>query len=84
MRKVPRGPRWCNCVVWALIRKRRKGGYIAFRESRHVRRIQHAVWSSPAGTHWWGYVPLKPRRGMAAIIHSLGFRGRIERETFGR
>lgn len=72
-------PTRCNCLIWALCRFARKGGYVAMRRSRFSRWKPHFVWSADA-RHWWGYVPLRPRHGGAAFSHGLWFRGHVVRE----
>jgi hypothetical protein len=69
-------PRRCNCAVWALNRLWRRGGYIAFRRSRHSRFVPHMMWSRDA-RRWWNYTPIRPRLGIAVMFHALWFRGRV-------
>lgn len=79
MRTRINGPRRCNCLVWAVNRWLRKGGYLAIRQSRPAPWKPHFVWSAEC-SFWWGYVPIRPRRGFAAIFDSLFFAGRVELE----
>ena len=56
------GPRWSNCLLWALGMWLRHGGYVVVRRTRRTwlggRRgwWPHALWS-PDGREHWSYVP---------------------------
>ena len=78
--RVPNGPRYCCCPVWAFARWWRKGGYIAVRQSIPVPWKPHFVHSTN-GKHWWGYIPVKQRQGLASVLDSLWFEGYVKLET---
>ena len=72
----PRGPRRSNCLFWALNRLVRRGGYVAFRRSRHSPLVPHFLWSRRLRV-WWSYTPVAPRDGLGVLSEFLWFRGHV-------
>lgn len=66
------GPVRCNCLVWALARLWRRGGYLAVRRSRFSPVVPHVLWSRDLKT-WWSYTEPGARHWWDA----LWFRGRV-------
>ncbi len=73
-------PRSSTCIVWAFVQKRRFAGQVGFIWNPHFRWLYRALWS-PDGVHWYGYIPISPRRSaLAATFHSIWFKGKLRAE----
>lgn len=47
-------PKRCDCIVWAMHRFFKRGGYVCFRRSLFSRWVIHVFWSRDQKV-WWGY-----------------------------
>jgi hypothetical protein len=59
MRKL-RAPQWSNCLLWALARLWKRGGYLLVRRSGFGH-FPHFLWSRDL-RRVWSYCPLQPSR----------------------
>lgn len=66
-----------NCLFFAIYCWWRRGGYVAFRRSRHIGGL-HFLWS-PDLKRWVHYGPISPQKMPYALIHKLWYRGKIKR-----
>lgn len=79
MRRAEAG--YSNCLVYALARWIRYGGYIAIRRSQHFP-IPHFLWIPPdglAGVTLRHFVPMRPARGWRNVWRAAWFRGYVKR-----
>jgi hypothetical protein len=62
-----------NCLLWALIKFAREGGYILMRRSRWGP-FPHFLWAPPDLSRVESYVPHDPRR---RLLPKVWFRGHV-------
>jgi hypothetical protein len=73
-----------NCVVWALMQRRRHGGVIRIRRSPVYPLLPRASWS-PDGSTWFRYMHTNPLRNPHGLkkwlpLHAIWFAGSKQRE----
>jgi hypothetical protein len=54
-----KGPKYSNCLLWAIKQWCQKGGYLIVRKS-HFGPIPHFIWSKDL-KFFWSYQPIKPK-----------------------
>lgn len=69
-----------NCLIWALRKLARDGGYIAVGRSDHWRYLPRFLWSADL-KEWWRFAPVSPKSGPISLLFCLWFRGRVVAET---
>lgn len=80
MYHAPSTPRRSNCVFWAFRQRiTHPGTRIQFRRSFYNPLKFHCIWIDASGRAW-GYSPAQPRKGYAALLHGMWFRGYVVRE----
>lgn len=69
-----------NCVLYAVPKFIREGGYLIISWSPRNRYIPHFSWSRDLRTVE-GFVPVSPKKGWVGVLNSPFFKGYVKQNT---
>lgn len=78
--------RYGNCLFYALALWARRGGWLTMQRSPSNRLTSRWGHMGPEGNLLvlTTFVPLKPRKGLAGLVHKIWFRGKFRRTYYAR